>query len=200
MTTLLLDCSARGEVSVSRELSRYLAESLGESVVHRDLEDTYFPPISGRDLIDLHNARRLDRDSLVQHHFLADELIDEIRSASSLVVGVPIYNFSVPTVLRQWIDYVLQPGITFKYEPGGPVGLCDNISNAYIVTASGGTPVGGSMDFASSYFEFICRFIGVSRIQHIDAGGSKREREQIISQGKSQINGLLSSDSHLAAR
>ena len=192
MATLLLDCSARNEESVSRELSRYLAISLGGPVVHRDLEDTYFPPISGRDLIDLHNARRFDRDSLAQHHFLADQLIDEIRAASTLVVGVPIYNFSVPTVLRQWIDYVLQPGITFKYQSGGPVGLCDNIRTAYIVTASGGTPVGGAMDFASSYFESICQFIGVRHIEHIDAGGSKRAREQIVTQAKTQIDSILS--------
>ena len=152
MSTLLMDCSARNELSISRELTRYLAEGLGESITDRDLGNTSFPSLSGQDLIDLHNAKRIDRPSLVRHHFFADQFIDELRSATSLVVGVPIYNFTVPAVLKQWVDYVLQPGVTFKYESGSAVGLCDNLRNVYIVTSSGGTPVGGEKDFASSYF------------------------------------------------
>lgn len=200
MSTLLMDCSARSDLSVSRELTRYLAESLGEPVVNRDLGNTSLPPISGQDLIDLHSARRINRASLMRHHFLADQFIDEVRNASSLVVGVPVYNFTVPAVLKQWIDYVLQPGVTFKYESGSPVGLCDNISNVYIVTASGGTKVGGEMDFASSYFDFICQFIGAKKITHIDAGGSKREREQILEQGKGQIDQILSNETFFVAK
>ncbi|MBQ24837.1 NAD(P)H-dependent oxidoreductase [Alcanivorax sp.] len=192
MSTLLMDCSARNELSISRELTRYLAEGLGESITDRDLGNTSFPSLSGQDLIDLHNGKRIDRPSLVRHHFFADQFIEELRSATSLVVGVPIYNFTVPAVLKQWVDYVLQPGVTFKYESGSAVGLCDNLRNVYIVTSSGGTPVGGEKDFASSYFSFVCKFIGARNIELIDAGGSKREREQIVVQARSRIDQILS--------
>lgn len=200
MSTLLMDCSARHDLSISRELTRYLAEGLGEPVVNRDLGKTFFPPISGQDLIDLHNAKRIDRASLVRHHLFADQLIDELRNASSLVVGVPIYNFTIPVVLKQWIDYVLQPGVTFKYQSGGPVGLCENLRNVYIVTSSGGTQIGGEKDFASSYLRFICKFIGARNIEHIDAGGSKRERDQTVAQARYQIDRMLSNEPLVAVK
>ena len=95
---------------------------------------------------------------------------------------------------------MLQPGVTFKYESGSAVGLCDNLRNVYIVTSSGGTPVGGEKDFASSYFSFVCKFIGARNIELIDAGGSKREREQIVVQARSRIDQILSNQRLVAIK
>ncbi|MFT6975133.1 MAG: FMN-dependent NADH-azoreductase [Bermanella sp.] len=109
----------------------------------------------------------------------------------TLVLAAPIYNFSVPAVLKQWIDYVCRAGITFKYEATGPVGLT-NIKRAFIITSSGGVPVGSPMDFASGYLEQICNFIGVQEVIHIDASGSKGDPQTIISAAKLQIDQVLS--------
>ena len=191
MTTLVLDCSARKENSVSRELTGRLAELLPGSTIHRDLGEGALPAFSGDDLMALHGKQLVDRESLTTHASLSEQLILEVRQASHLVVGMPIYNFSVPATLKQWIDYVLQPGITFRYESGKPVGLCENITTAYLVVASGGTVVGGPSDYASHYFEWICRFIGIKQVHRIDAGGSKRSRPEIIQHAMSQIDQLL---------
>lgn len=191
MATLVLDCSARNQNSISRELTGALSELLPGRTIYRDLGADAFPPFSGADLMALHGKLPVDRSSLAAHSALSEQLILEVRQASHLVVGMPIYNFSVPASLKQWIDYVLQPGVTFRYESGRPEGLCDNISAAFLVVASGGTVVGGPTDFASQYFEWICHFIGIKQVHRIDAGGSKRTREEIIQNGISQIDQLL---------
>jgi FMN-dependent NADH-azoreductase len=69
-----------------------------------------------------------------------------------------------------------------------------NIKRAFIITASGGTPIGSDMDFVSGYLAKICSFIGVKKVLHIDASGSKGTPEQIIESGKQQVDVLLSSE------
>jgi len=191
VTTLVLDCSARKESSVSRDLTRHLSDLLSGPKIYRDLGEGVFPALSGDDLMSLHGKKPVDRESLAKHADISRQLILELRTASVLVVGMPIYNFSVPATLKQWIDYVVQPGVTFRYESGNPVGLCDNIATAYLVVSSGGTVVGGPHDYASKYVEWICRFLGVKEVHHIDAGGSKRSRVEIVSEATSQIRQLL---------
>lgn len=108
-----------------------------------------------------------------------------------------MYNFSVPVVLKQWIDAVARAGISFRYGENGPEGLLD-IKQAYLIITSGGTPIGSGMDFASRYLEHICRFIGVHSIAIIHASGSKRSPEIIFKQAQAQINSLLA-DTRISA-
>ena len=107
------------------------------------------------------------------------------------MLGAPMYNFGIPATLKHWIDAICRAGVSFKYTDQGPVGLL-GVTRAYIITSSGGTPIGGEMDFASRYLENICRFIGIEEVFHIDASGSKGAPEQVIAQGKRQIDQLLS--------
>jgi FMN-dependent NADH-azoreductase len=72
------------------------------------------------------------------------------------------------------------------------VGLL-GVERAVIVTSSGGTPIGSDMDFGSRYLEHICRFIGITDVFHIDASGSKRSPEQVIAQGKQQVDSYIAS-------
>ncbi len=118
-------------------------------------------------------------------------MIDELRNADTLILAAPMYNFGIPATLKQWIDSVCRAGVSFKYTEQGPVGLLD-IKRAFIITASGGTPVGSEMDFASRYLEHICKFIGIGDVFHIDASGSKGTPEQVIAQGKRQVDVLVS--------
>jgi FMN-dependent NADH-azoreductase len=191
MTTLKIDTSARLNDSNTRQITEYLSVRLGEKVIDRDLVCRPLPLVSAEDLMGVHASSTDNRESLQQHLALSDELIAELKSADTLVFGVPMYNFSIPSVLKQWIDYVCRAGETFRYSSSGPVGL-SGVKRAYIVTATGGTPVGSSMDFASGYLEQICKFIGVEEIYHIDASGSKGDPETIIRLAKSQIDQLLS--------
>lgn len=190
MTVLKLDASARLEGSNSRAITQYLSERLGQPTIERDLVADPLPPISPEDLMGVHGSHDTERASLQQHLAVSDALIDELRRASTLVIGLPMYNFCVPAYLKQWIDYVARAGVTFRYTSEGPEGLMD-IDRAFIVTSSGGTPIGGEFDFASRYMEHICRFIGVRDVVHIDACGSKRNPQQILERAREQIDAVL---------
>jgi FMN-dependent NADH-azoreductase len=195
MSVLHINSSARLGESNSRIIGQYLVDALGEPVVSRDLAQHPLPPISAEDLIAVHGSADSQRPSLLTQLALSDRLIAELKDADTLVIGAPIYNFGIPASLKQWIDAVCRAGVSFKYTEQGPQGLLD-VKRAFIVTASGGTPIGSEIDFASGYLEHICRFIGITEIFHIDASGSKGTPEQVIAQGKQQVDALVGSVSN----
>lgn len=190
MSTLKINSSARTHGSISRLLTQYLADNLNTPVIDRDLSLNTFPVFSAEDLMDMHHSRDIPRQSLIEHQKISTELITELKSAQILILGVPIYNFSISASLKRWIDYIVRSGITFRYGDNGPEGLSD-IKTAFVITSSGGTDIGGPNDFASTYIEHICKFIGAKEINHIHACGSKGSAEKILSSGKDQINTLL---------
>ena len=190
MGILYINSSARTKQSNSRAIGDYLVDRLGDSAVRRDLGREPLPPISGDDLIGVHGSQAANRESLEQQLALSEQLIEELRQSNTLVISTAMYNFGIPVVLKQWIDSICRAGISFQYTEQGPVGLL-GVKRAYIITASGGTPIGSEMDFASPYLEHICRFIGIEEIFHIDAGGSKGEPEQVIEYGKLQVDQLI---------
>ena len=111
-------------------------------------------------------------------------------AAETLVLGIPMYNFGVPVVVKQWVDYICRHGKTFQYTKTGPVGLT-NLKQVYLVTASGGTEIGNSADYASRYLEQICRFIGAQDVQHIGVSGSKGSPESVLADAKARVDALL---------
>ncbi len=167
-TVLHIDASARHEGSVTRELSALTVARLNaDTVLYRDLasalpqiDETWvnanFTPADQRDA--------LQRDTLT----LSDQLVDELRRADAIVIGTPVYNFSVPTSLRAWIDQVARVGETFRYTSEGPQGLLTD-KRAVVVIASGGTAVGSEIDFASGYLRHMLGFMGVTDVELIAA-------------------------------
>jgi FMN-dependent NADH-azoreductase len=191
MTVLHIDSSARLTGSNTRIIGQYLVNVLSETTVHRDLAVNPLPAISAQDLMGVHGSSDDKRASLQTNLALSNQLVQELKTADTLVIGAPMYNFGIAASLKQWIDAICRAGVSFKYSSQGPVGLL-NIKRAYIITGSGGTPVGSDMDFVSGYLAQICSFIGVEEILHIDASGSKGTPEQIIEWGKQQVDALLS--------
>lgn len=119
MTTLHIDSSITGENSVSRVISRRIVDQIGSGdVIYRDLTAEPLPHLT------------LDA--------LADTaVLDEFLSADTVVIGAPMYNFSVPTQLKAWIDRILIAGRTFSYSEQGPVGLAGD-KRVIIALARGG--------------------------------------------------------------
>jgi FMN-dependent NADH-azoreductase len=193
MSILHIDSSARLTGSNTRIIGEYLVNELNAKVVHRDLAVNPLPAISAEDLMGVHGSSDDKRDSLSTHLAVSEQLLQELRDADTLVIGAPMYNFGIAASLKQWIDAICRAGISFKYTNQGPIGLM-NIKRAFIITGSGGTLIGGDMDFVSGYLAQICSFIGVEEILHIDASGSKGTPEQIIESGKQQVHTLISSD------
>ena len=196
MNILHVNTSAKLQGSNSRVVSDYLAGRLTEMevnsrIIARDLVRQPLPPLTPEDLVGVHGSHDpASRPALAKHLELSNELISELKQAESVVFGLAMYNFSVPFYLKQWIDYVCRAGVTFRYTSQGPEGLT-GVKRAFIVTASGGTDIGSAVDFASTYLEHICRFLGIESIYHINASGSKREPEQVIAEAKSQVDILI---------
>ena len=190
MSILRIDSSARLESANSRIIGDYLVQQLGQPVIERDLVKNPLPPMSPQDLVGVHGPHEDDRASLRQHLAISKELIDELKQADTLVLCVAMYNFSVPAYLKQWIDYICRAGVSFRYTKNGPEGLT-GVKRAFIVTASGGTPIGGDWDFASRYLDHVCRFLGIDEVVHFDASGSKGSPDVVIAAARQQVDTWL---------
>ena len=163
---LLVAASALGNDSTSLKVAHDVIGTLGESVVKsRDLSQ-------GLETINqawvnanfTEQASRSEDQNLILAH--SDELISEVLWADALVIASPIYNFSVPSALKAWIDQVCRAGLTFNYTANGPVGLLSG-KRAILAISSGGVPVDSAVDFATPYLRQVLNFIGISDIQTV---------------------------------
>ena len=172
MTQILhIDASARLEGSASRELSARLARTLAGNdgaITRRDLARTPPSPVSA-DWIAA-NFTEADKRSPEARAVLAESeaLIAEIEAADTLVIGVPVYNFAVPSVLKAWIDQVARARRTFRYTETGPQGMMTG-KRAFLVIASGGTAIDSAIDFATPYLRHMLGFIGITDVTVIAA-------------------------------
>lgn len=169
-TVLHIDASARHQGSLSRLNSAELvAAQTPDRVITRDLADglPFLDPLwvnatfMAPDERDAAQARALE---------LSNTLIEEIQAADTIVIGSPMYNFSIPAVLKAWIDQIARVGVTFAYTDTGPKGLL-NGKKAIITIASGGTPLGSDYDFASDYLRFALGFVGITDVTILDKDG-----------------------------
>jgi FMN-dependent NADH-azoreductase len=110
--------------------------------------------------------------SVAQHAVVAysDNLIDELKQADVIVLGLPMYNFGVPSQLKAYFDHIARVGITFKYTDKGPVGLLTG-KKAYVFAARGGLYVGTPLDTQTSYVRDFLRFLGIVDVEFVYAEG-----------------------------
>ena len=123
---------------------------------------------------------------------LSDTLIDELRAADVIVLGLPMYNFGVPSTLKAWIDHVARAGQTFKYGAQGPVGLLTG-KQAYVFATRGGAYAGTPLDTQSSYIRDFLRFVGIADVEMVYAEGlamGDERRNESLAQAASRINAL----------
>lgn len=190
MTKILhIDASGRKEGSTSRALGQKLVEKLGGGATHRDIsqgmsfvDDTtigaYFTPAEQRN------------DAQKQAIALSEELVQELFDHDTYVIGIPMYNFTIPASFKAWADLVARAGLTFKYgDDGAPIGLLKN-KKAYVVIATGGVPVGSDMDFLKPWLTFFLGFIGITDIEFITADGTMSRIDEVMNKAHAQIDAL----------
>lgn len=188
-TVLHIDSSARTENSVTRSLSAEITARLSpETVIRRDLATPL--PLLDEAWVGA-NFTPADQRSDEQTALLAqsDALIAELKQADTIVIGTPIYNFSVPSTLKAWIDLVARVGVTFNYTETGPVGLLEG-KRAIIATASGGTQAGSDIDFATTYLRHVLGFIGITNVELVAADQLSMDEEGSMQRAKSAIEAL----------
>ncbi|UWQ78853.1 NAD(P)H-dependent oxidoreductase [Leisingera sp. S132] len=188
-TVMHLDSSARTEGSVTRGLSAQIVSRLdADTVIRRDLAAP-LPLLDGAWIGA--NFTPADQRSEADKQLLAlsDALVEELKQADTIVIGTPIYNFSVPSTLKAWIDLVARVGVTFRYTDTGPIGLLEG-KRAIIAVASGGTQAGSDIDFATTYLRHVLGFIGITNVQIVAADAMSIDAEGALAKAKNQIEAL----------
>ena len=186
---LRIDTSARREGSITRQLADRVIDKLApEQVVTRDLAAPL--PAVDEAWIGANFTPAGDRSAeQIAALSLSDTLIDEVRAADTLVIGLPIYNFGAPVGFKTWIDLVARAGVTFKYSEEGPKGLLTG-KRAILVVASGGTEAGSEIDFASTYARHVLGFIGITDVEVVTADRLAIEPEATVKDAEAQVDRL----------
>ena len=125
---LQINSSITGDNSVSRELSHEIVERLAQAsggieLIERDFSKQPIPHLDGARLGALFTPAEARSAEQTEAVAFADQLIDELMQADTLVIALPMYNFTIPSMLKAWVDHVARAGVTFQYTDTGPVGL-----------------------------------------------------------------------------
>ena len=182
MKVLHIDSSALGAHSASRQLSAAAVQALREAdpdltVTYRDFAATPPAHLSGELLQMLRPQPGTSAEpspAIAAELELTETLITEFLSADVLVLGAPMYNFSIPTPLKAWIDRIAQAGRTFRYTEKGPQGLAGG-KKVLIISSRGsalvGTPYETAVDHQEAYLTAVLGFLGITDVKIVRAEG-----------------------------
>ncbi|TPE54987.1 FMN-dependent NADH-azoreductase [Maribrevibacterium harenarium] len=197
MATLLrIDSSASGDNSKSRQLAdafvaQWLMKNPGGKVVSRDVNANPLPHFTSETLGALftpEDQRTAEQQAIVA---IGDELIAELEAADVVAISAPMYNFSIPSTLKSYFDYIARAGRTFKYTEEGAVGLVNK--DAYVFTASGSFAEGEAFDHQVPYVKTFLNFIGLNVKDTFVAGGQAlgEEGEKAFVAAKEKVSSAI---------
>lgn len=167
---LVLKSSILGDYSQSSALITHLMghwQQQGAEITVRDLAADPVPLLDGEIATALRGADNLSERQL-QAVALSDTLINELKEHDTLVIAAPMYNFSIPTQLKNWIDLIARAGITFSYTETGPKGLLEG-KRAILVTTRGGMHKDGASDHVVPYLKTVLGFVGIHEVETVYA-------------------------------
>ena len=165
MTVLHIDSSISGENSASRAITGAIVDKLkqsnwGEQLIYRDLVANPIPHLT------------LDA-------FAANLDLEEFLAADTVVIGAPMYNFTLPTQLKAWIDRIVVAGKTFHYTANGPEGLAGDKRVIVAVSRGGFYEAGNSFEHVEAYLKPMFNFLGIEpefvRAEGISVGPDQRD-------------------------
>lgn len=204
---LVINSSVSGDRSISRALvqeaeSRLVLANPHIRVTHRDLAETPVPHLTPATVAGIRGDARTAAEAAARA--LSDEFIAEVQHADLLLIGAPMYNFSIPSSLRAWFDHVLRPRATFQYTTAGAEGLL-NGKRAIVVVSRGGVyseGPGRELDFQEPYVRALLAFIGITEASFIRAEklGSGPEAQRLsLASARAQIAQIIDTDNDGAA-
>ena len=175
---LLIESSPRGSDSYSQQAARSIVNELqtrnpGSGIVVRDLGQNPPPHVGMAFIAGMSAAPEQRTPDQARSLALSDALIDELFTADTIVVAVPMHNFGVPSTLKAWIDHISRAGRTFSFGANGPQGLLKD-KHAILVLASGGVYSKGQMkafDFIEPYLRAVLGFIGITDVDVVRVEG-----------------------------
>ncbi len=195
MTKLLsLQTSLFGKQATSNNLAeRFIAQlqnnEAGLVVTRRDLNEKNIPHLTAESFAGFglpESERNANQKSSVR---LSDQLISELQQSDIIVLGLPLYNFGVPSTLKSWIDHIARAGVTFRYSGNGPEGLVTG-KKLYVIATRGGQYAGTPADTQTVFIRTFFNFIGINDIEFIYAEGlalNNTVREQSLAQAQARL-------------
>lgn len=179
MKLLHIDSSISGQNSVTRSLTRQIVEQ--QQAANADVQVDYLDlslqapnPLSPDALGFRQPAAETLSDVQRRENAISEAMVSQLIAADVVVIGAPLYNFSVPSQLKAWLDRVAQAGRTFKYTDKGPVGLLGD-KTVILALSRGGvystSDAGNAMEHQESYLKTIFGFMGVTDIRVVRAEG-----------------------------
>jgi FMN-dependent NADH-azoreductase len=195
---LVLTSSLGGEASVSNLLvehavSEILARSPHARVVRRDLAVDTIPHLTPATVSGVRSVAETEAEHAARA--LSDILVAELKAADVIVIGAPMYNFSIPSTLKAWFDHVLRAGVTFSYSEAGPKGLLEG-KRVIVVEARGGFYSEGparAADFQEAYLRHLLGFMGLTDVTFVRAekiGLGPEARDAAIAGARAEIAGM----------
>ena len=170
-TILHLNASIFGEGGQSSRLaSQFVAQFAGARVIRRDLSKNPLPHLDAERFgafLSKPDARTPAQQQVLDE---SDALIAELKAADTIVIGLPMYNFGIPSQLKAYFDHVARAGVTFKYTDKGAVGLLTG-KRAYVFAARGGLYQGTPRDTQTAYVRDFLAFVGITDVQFVYAEG-----------------------------
>jgi FMN-dependent NADH-azoreductase len=165
MKLLHVDSSILGDNSASRAVTREILQRLRHAapdltVEYLDLAVDELPHFSSQSLAP--GSAAAIRDA---------QILQQFQSADVLVVGAPMYNFSLPSQLKAWLDRIIVAGKTFQYGPNGPEGLAKGKRAIVAISRGGVYPENAAAEHAESYLKIALGFIGVTDVTFVRAEG-----------------------------
>ena len=198
MQLLHIDSAITGAQSVSRQLSRQVVDSWvaalpGTQVTHLDLV-THAPAHLTQDALALRMGQTDNlSEAQKRENAVTEGLLQQFLAADVIVIGAPLYNFSIPTQLKAWIDRLAQPGRTFRYTASGPEGLAGG-KTVIVASSRGGlysTSEGGrAMEHQESYLQTVLGFLGITDVRFVRAEGlgmGEAAREAALTSAQADI-------------
>jgi FMN-dependent NADH-azoreductase len=187
MTTLLLKTSLFGDAGQSSQLATDFAAKRGGRLIVRDLAKDPVPHLTGerfQAFLAKPEARTPEQQAVVDY---SDRLIGELKQADAIVIGLPMYNFALPSTLKAYFDHIARAGVTFQYTEKGPAGLLTG-KKVTILVARGGQY--GPKHFHAEYVRDFLAFLGMTDVEFIFAEGlavSPQGKEAALAKAREQI-------------
>ncbi|WP_428027611.1 FMN-dependent NADH-azoreductase [Altererythrobacter sp.] len=198
MQILRIDSATTGDQSISRKLTGQITEHLlarnpGATLVSRDLASDPLPHIDEVTTAAIRTPPETHEGAVAAAFPAERAVLDEFLASDIVVIGAPMYNFSIPSQLKAWLDRLGVPGVTFRYSSNGPEGLAGGRKVIIASSRGGAYETGGPAEHQESLLKIFLGFIGVEDVTFIrveNAGRGADAIEQGFAQAKEAIAAL----------
>ena len=188
---LVIRSSANGAASVSNGLIDGFLAAVSPDilVVDRDLDSDPVPHVTSQTLAGIGRKAPETAQSQAARE-LSDRLIGELQAADVLVLGVPMYNFGMPSTLKSWFDHVLRAGATFRYTASGPEGLVTATRAIIVAARAGAYGDNAPVDYQIGHVRTLLSFIGITEIEVVVAEGLAKGADAATAEASAKLDAL----------